>query len=194
MGLTLSELYFCTVDRLAAELISEFVKMVIWWAEKTRSDKTAMEEPIKFERLRSQHYKEWVKEWPDWNKQLAHTSAVQALNRLKAYKPPDRRPVEVELTTPAAVIHPEMIRVEGDFLRISVRRDSGLLYKYSYVKLTPLSGLGAALLRQAEAGMWDLGQAVLTYKWVLLTFASKEINSKAMALINELLKSTQCPT
>lgn len=190
MGLAISELYLCAIDRLAAELIGEFVEMVEWWAEKIRSDELAAREPIKFQRLRSRHYKEWVENWPDWNRQLAHMSAIQALSRLKAYRPPDRRPAEADLRFPAAVIHPAMVKIEGCSLKISVRK-SGPAYERSHVKLTPLSELGAILLRQAELGAWGLGQAVLTRRWILLTFESEEIDSRALALINELLKSAQ---
>ena len=78
-------------------------------------------------------------------------------------------------------------------MRISVRRGSGPLYERSRVKLTPLSWLGAALLRQAEAGMRGLGQAVLTRRWAPLTFTSEEIDSGTIALIDKLLKAPEAP-
>ena len=62
MGLALSELYLCAVDRLAAELINEFIRMAAWWAEKIRTDEAAAGGPVKLGSLLGRHYKEWVKE------------------------------------------------------------------------------------------------------------------------------------
>jgi len=62
VGLALSELYLCAVDRLAAELIDEFIRMAAWWAEKIRTDEAAAGGPVKLGSLRGRHYKEWVKE------------------------------------------------------------------------------------------------------------------------------------
>lgn len=178
MGLTLTELYPCALDSLARELLSEFVKMVEWWAEKASAFRSAT-----FNDLRNTYYSEWIEKWPDWNRGLAHMSAIQAYSRLGIAKPESKRPRRVELNLPIAVLHPLMVRIWEETLRISVKRGY-----YSYVKLQPQAERGRKLLKQAEGGLWGLGQVILAEKWAIISFTKEEITADSLKLIEELLK------
>lgn len=177
MVFALSEVYPCEPDEEVLKLVEEFAEMVRWWAERARGfqgkDYTA---------LRRAFYADWVKRWPEANRQLIHTSASVAASRVKLQRSAEERPKSPDVEVSYAVLHPKMLKVVGGRLRVSLARG-----EYAYVHLKPKNDYQQRLLRQAEDGLWRLGQAVLTKSWVLLTFTSYELDEMAFQAVQELL-------
>ncbi|MEM2778321.1 MAG: hypothetical protein QXH00_06495 [Candidatus Jordarchaeales archaeon] len=176
LGFMLSEVYACELDEEALRLIREFASMVKWWAERGRDF-----EGGPYEEFRKKHYGEWCERWRDWNRQLIHTSVHVAYERLKLSESPENRPKTVNVDVNFAVVHPKMVKVEGGRLRVSTVKEG-----YAYVKLIPKCLHQKRLLEQVEAGVWRIGQTVLTEKWAVLPFTAERLEGGVMEAISEL--------
>lgn len=178
MGFTLSEVYSCEPDEEALKLIGEFASMVKWWAERAHGFSGRS-----YTDLRKAFYAEWTARWPSFNRQLIHTSASVASSKLQLQRRPEERPRHPDVEVRYAVLHPKMLKVAGNTLRISVAKGA-----YAYVELLPKSSHCERLLRQTEDGLWQLGQAVLTEKWIAISFTCEELDDVAFNAIEKLLK------
>ena len=180
MGFTLSEVFACDPDEDALRLIREFASMVKWWAERAGGFRGKS-----YGALRKENYRAWVERWPNHHSQLLHTSAITAYSLLKLSKKPEDRPKSVNLNLPYAVLHPKMLMLEGDRVRISVMRGG-----YAYVKLLPNSLHQKRLLQQAEAGFWRLGQAILTRSWIAISFTVDKLDEATLKRVEKMSKPT----
>ncbi|MEM2597733.1 MAG: hypothetical protein QXT50_03595 [Thermofilum sp.] len=178
LGFTVSEIYACEPDEEALRLIQEFALMVKWWAERGRDF-----EGGPYEKFRKKHYSEWVERWRGWNRQLIHTSVHVAYERLKLSERPENRPKTVNLNVNFAIIHPRMVRVERGRLRISTVRGA-----YAYARLIPESRHQERLLEQAEAGVWSVGQVVLTERLAVVPFTASRFDEWVMEALTELIE------
>ena len=168
----------CEPDDEALGLIREFALMVKWWAERAGGF-----EGGPYEKFRMRHYDEWCERWPEWNRQLIHTSVHVAYERLKLSKSPEERPKAVSLDISFAVLHPKMLKVEGEKIRVSAVKGG-----YAYAKLIPKGAHQRKLLAQAEAGIWRVGQAVLTKSWIILPFTAEVIDEVSLEAVSEILR------
>ena len=179
MGFALSEVYACEPDGEALRLIEEFAAMVRWWAEKAKGfpgrDYTG---------LRKAFYAEWVQKWPALSRQLIHMSACVAASKLKLQRGVEERPKRPDVEVSYAVLHPKMLKVARDMLRVSKAKG-----EYCYVQLKPKNSYQRKLLEQAEEGLWQVGQAVLTRSWVMIPFTCEELDETAFHAVEKLLKA-----
>lgn len=181
MGFTISEVYRCKPDDEALRLIHVFASMVKWWAERGKDFPGGP-----YEAFRKMHYRAWAEGWPEWNRQLIHTSVNTAFGKLRlGLSPKDRPKLEaVDLNIFFAVLHPKMVKIANEVLRISAYSGRE---GYVYVKLLPNSPHQKKLIEQAEAGEWQLGQVVLTKSWAIIPFTAEELNERKREAIVELL-------
>jgi len=180
LGFTLSEVYACEPDEEVLRLIQEFALMVKWWAEKGEGF-----EGGPYEEFRKRHYNEWVERWPEWNRQLIHTSVHVAYDRLNLSAKPEDRPKTVNLDVNFAVLHPKMLKLEGERLRISVSSGRG---GYAYARLIPKGFHQKKLLEQAQSGLWVLGQAIITKNWIMLPFTAVRLDDETLEAVSTLLE------
>jgi hypothetical protein len=177
LGFALSEVYVCKPDGEALRLIEEFAAMVRWWAEKAKGfpgrDYTG---------LRKTFYAEWVQKWPTLSRQLIHTSACVAASKLKLQRSVEERPKHPDVEVSYAVLHPKMLKITRGMLRVSTAKG-----QYCYIQLKPKNSYQKRLIEQAEEGLWQIGQAVLTKSWVMIPFTCEELDETAFHAIEKLL-------
>lgn len=160
MRVTLSELYRCSPDGEALRLMEEFIKMLGWWAERARGFGDGP-----YARFRNTYYAAWKKRWPEWNSQHAQTSSMVAYSALSLWRKRAKTPRKLELRMAFAVLSPRVVKVEHSLLRISTT-----IRSFGYVELISNSSHQQKILEQAEEGLWQLGQVILTRGWAVIPF------------------------
>jgi len=180
LKVTLSELFKCTPDREAYELLDIYPKMVKWWIEKAAEFSGGS-----FAAFRKKFYQEWKEDWKGYHSQHAQTSCLVAYSTLRLWKGQVERLKTSELKWSFAVISPLLTRIENGELCFATKID-----KTANVRLTPDSPRQEKLLMQAENGYWQVGQSIVTPKWTVIPFNRYiDLTSKREQIIRELLSN-----
>jgi len=140
--------------------MDEYSKMLGWWTEKAQGF-----EGGSYAKFRNTYYAAWKERWPDWNSQHAQTSSMVVYSAIQLWKRKSSGPRRLELRVPFAVLSPRVVKVERGLLRVSTT-----IRGFGYVELIPNSSHQQRLLEQAEKGLWQLGQVIMTREWAVISF------------------------
>ncbi|MEM3489366.1 MAG: hypothetical protein QXO75_06910 [Nitrososphaerota archaeon] len=182
MGITLAEVYKCRLDEGGLRLIDTFNRMVKWWVDRAGSQRWSS-----YRGFRGSFYRDWLKAFPEWSTQLAHTSSLEAYSRIRLYREPREWAIAAELNTPVAVLHPKMLKIEKGYLRITARRTKVKEDRYIYVELEPINKQQRELLKQVEKRLWKIGQVILAREWALISFRARRMEPEVLEIVERLL-------
>jgi hypothetical protein len=179
LRISLTELMCCRLDAEAYQLVAAFPKMVEFWAGKAEG----LGGKVSFQTLRSKFLGEWRKAFEGFYSQYAQTSCMVAVSAMQATKPPEERVKLGRIEASFAVLSPAGLKLYMGELSFPAKVGS-----LASAELKPLNSLQEKLLEQAENEKWQLGQAVITPRWAILTFTRYlDIESVEDKYIDELL-------